>query len=136
MSSPDEDVPATSAQALQATWVAELKEFELMVWSAQHGFKKFAGGADRWDMELYDLEIRACAHYRSAIEGLGIPESASAEEARCQALKALQEERASAEAGEAPHPEAQYEWARAVVEGDASRYWNHYHPRRRASPTT
>lgn len=133
MSSPDAEVPATSAQALQATWVAELKEFELMVRTAQHGFKKFAGGGDRGDMELYDLEIRACAHYRIAIESLELPASASAEEARSLALKALQDERESAGRGEAPHPKRQYEWARAVVGGDASRYWNHYHPRKRVT---
>src|SRR5690606_27750647 len=77
-------------RALLALWVSELSEFELMVRRAQHGFKKFAGGADRGDMELYDEEAAECARCRKVLEGLELPATASAEEARATATQALE----------------------------------------------
>lgn len=52
MTSQSEADSPNAGRALLEQWISELKEFELMVRSAQHGFKKFAGGGDRGDMEL------------------------------------------------------------------------------------
>ncbi|HLT31169.1 MAG TPA: hypothetical protein VK013_14105 [Myxococcaceae bacterium] len=135
MSPPPADAQSDEGRDLLAQWISEVVEFKHMVWAAQRGYKHACGGRpDRWDMELYDAEAAECTRCQRVLESIELPESATADDARTAALKALEEERARVEAHSRP-PKQPYEWARAVVAGDASRYWNAYHPRRTSGPS-
>ncbi len=126
--------PPAIAEVLRAQWVEAMEEFKLMTWAAQRGYKRACGGhPDRDDMDAYDLEAEACTRLRDVLAAVELAPDATAEEARSQALAALEiHHQSQGDTGRAPG--RQFLWARAVVEGDASRYWNSYHPRFAARP--
>jgi hypothetical protein len=119
----------TPAEELRAKWVEEMDDFKLMTWAAQRGYKLSSDGhPDSYDMDLYDQEAKECERLGAVLGGVVLPPNATPDEARELARNALKWHRAPAN-DEGGRLARQYTWAQAVVEGDAKKHWNSYHPR-------
>lgn len=103
-----------------AGWLKEMEDFLVMTLGARRGLERSVGRLDRADAEDYAKEEEGCLLAIEVFEGL---KPAPGDQLKVVARKAL-------EAAAIPRPALN--WALAVVDGQGSKYWNHYHPKRNA----
>lgn len=109
----------TGRQAL-AQWIDETKDFRTMVWAAARSFKHACGG--HWsleDKESYEDEAATVTRALGLLEALQVPETATLEEARALALRAI-DRRLSEPAAT---------WVPAVLRGDSEGHRTPHHPK-------